>query len=51
MFDITKTIYCDMPVYPGDPEVKILRCRTIKKDNFNLFQVCMSNHTIIPQGI
>jgi len=34
-----------MPVYPGDPEVKILKCKSINDDCFNLFQVSMSNHT------
>jgi arylformamidase len=46
IYDITLTIENGMPVWPGDPEVKVERIREIGNDSYmNLSQICMSVHT------
>jgi arylformamidase len=46
IYDITLTIENGMPVWPGDPEVKLERIREIGNDSYlNLSQICMGVHT------
>ncbi len=46
IYDITLTIENGMPIWPGDPEVKLERIREIGKDSYlNLSHICMGVHT------
>lgn len=42
--DLTRTLTANMPVYPGDPEVKITPVHTVEKDGFNLSLFCSAMH-------
>jgi arylformamidase len=46
IYDITLTIENGMPVWPGDPEVKLERIREIGNDSYiNVSQISMGVHT------
>ena len=42
--DLTQPLYSGMPVYPGDPEVKIEKVQTIDKEGWDLQALCLSSH-------
>ncbi len=44
VIDLTQTIYEGMPVYPGDPEVKIEKVQTIETEGWDLQTLYLSSH-------
>lgn len=45
IIDLSKTIKNNMEIYPNDPEVKISKVQSVKKDNWNVSQIQMGTHT------
>ncbi|QDI90670.1 cyclase family protein [Salicibibacter halophilus] len=45
VIDLTKTIFDGMPVYSGDPEVKIDVATTVKKDGHEVRSLRLGSHT------
>lgn len=44
IIDLTRTIYHNMPVYPGDPEVSLKRIASIDADGYVNYQLNLSMH-------
>jgi len=44
IIDLTQPLYSGMPVYPGDPEVKIETVQTIDKEGWDLQALYLSSH-------
>lgn len=45
IIDLSKPIYNDMEVYPGDPEVKVEVVHTYEKDTWLLRRLSLGSHT------
>lgn len=45
IIDLSQTIQNGMPVYPGDPEVKIEKIQTIETHSWELSYIQMGSHT------
>jgi arylformamidase len=45
VIDLSATIYAGMPVYPGDPEVKVEVIHTYENNNWELRQLTLGSHT------
>lgn len=45
VIDLSMSIYTNMEVFPGDPEVKIVVIHTHEKDTWELRQISMGSHT------
>lgn len=39
IIDLTREIYTNMPVYPGDPEIKITKVTTLAKEGFTVHKL------------
>jgi len=46
IIDLTKLIYEDMDVYPGDPQVKIDQIHFLDKQGWQLRKLEMSTHLV-----
>lgn len=44
IIDLTHTIRCDMPVYPGDDPVQLEQVRSLERDGFNNFSFSSGMH-------
>lgn len=44
IIDLSQSLYDGMPVYPGDPEVKIKRVLTLAKDGWNMNVISLPTH-------
>lgn len=44
IIDLTQPLYDNMPVYPGDPEVKIKQALTLEKDGWNMNVISLPTH-------
>ena len=45
IIDLSTALYSNMPVYPGDPDVKIEPVHTYESNNWNLSEIKMGTHT------
>ena len=45
IIDLSQQLYDRMPVYPGDPEVKIEEIHTLSKEGWNLRNMTLTTHT------
>lgn len=45
LIDLTKPIYNEMPIYPGDPEVSIRRMCSYKDQGYIIQKLSFGNHT------
>ena len=45
IFDVSMFLSENTPVYPGDPELKIEKVKTISKDGYELSKLSMGVHT------
>lgn len=45
VIDLSMSLYSNMEVYPGDPEVKIEVIQTYEKNKWNLSEIKMGTHT------
>ncbi len=45
IIDLSQSLYHHMPVYPGDPPVKIEQIHTLKKEGWRLRCLQLSSHT------
>lgn len=44
IIDLTQPLFSGMPVYPGDPEVKIEQVHTLEKQGWNLRTLFLNTH-------
>lgn len=44
LIDLTQPLFDGMPVYPGDPEVRIQEIHTIQKQGWNLRNITFTTH-------
>lgn len=44
IIDISKALFNDMPVYEGDPEVKIRKVRSVPDDGYSVHSISLNTH-------
>ena len=43
VIDLTQTIYAGMPVYPGDPPIRLTRAASLEEDGFTFFRLDLNS--------